>query len=143
MYTAFVLITTEIGQEEEAVNRLTRLPEVKEACMIYGVYDVIAKIEMDGTHKDVNAYITQKIRNLDQVRTMTLGQSRRLEELLSEAEQRNWVSPSESKERSGLIYLKQSNMFKILATDDNVDEKSDDNYEVRSIQNYNAYLKSI
>jgi len=39
-----------------------------------------------------------------------------------------------------LIYLKQANKFKMLATDEYEHDKADKNYEVQAIKNYFAYL---
>ncbi len=48
MPTAFVLINTEIGAEEEVVNELKKIPYIKEAHVVYGVYDIVAKVEYRG-----------------------------------------------------------------------------------------------
>jgi len=45
MPTAFVLVNTEIGCEEEILEELKKIPNVKEAYAVYGVYDIIAKVE--------------------------------------------------------------------------------------------------
>ena len=45
MATAFVLINAEIGSESEVLKDLKAIPEVKEAHMVYGVYDIFARIE--------------------------------------------------------------------------------------------------
>lgn len=51
---------------------LTAIPEVKEAHMVYGVYDIIARIET-GTMQDLKDTISWKIRRLDKVRsTLTM-----------------------------------------------------------------------
>ena len=39
MPTAFVLINTEIGSEEEVATELRKLENVREAYVVYGVYD--------------------------------------------------------------------------------------------------------
>lgn len=51
MPTAFVLINTEIGSEEEILNELKKIPNVKEAYVVYGVYDVVAKVEAESMDK--------------------------------------------------------------------------------------------
>jgi len=45
MPTAFVLINTEIGCEEEILKELKNIPNVKEAYAVYGVYDIVARVE--------------------------------------------------------------------------------------------------
>ena len=42
---AFVLINTEIGCEEEILKELKKIPNVKEAYAVYGVYDIVARVE--------------------------------------------------------------------------------------------------
>ncbi|HDM88991.1 Lrp/AsnC family transcriptional regulator [Candidatus Bathyarchaeota archaeon] len=68
MPTAFVLINTETGFMDEVLKELEKIEGVKEAYTVYGVYDIIAKVEantMDGI-KDI---VTWKIRKLSNVRT--------------------------------------------------------------------------
>ncbi len=72
MATAFVLINAEIGSENEVLKDLKAIPEVKEAQLVYGVYDIIARIETD-TMQDLKDTISWKIRRLDKVRsTLTM-----------------------------------------------------------------------
>ncbi len=65
---AFVLITSEVGQEDQVIIELQAIPEVKESYVIYGVYDVIARVEAESMQslKDV---VGLRIRQLDTVRT--------------------------------------------------------------------------
>jgi len=51
MPTAFVLINTEIGAEEEILKELNKVPNVKEAYIVYGLYDIVAKIEAESMNK--------------------------------------------------------------------------------------------
>ena len=51
MPTAFVLINTEIGAEEEILNELNKVPNVKEAYVVYGLYDIVAKVEAETMNK--------------------------------------------------------------------------------------------
>lgn len=72
MPTAFVLINVELGAEEELVRELKKVENVKEVYVVYGVYDVIAKIEGD-TMEKVKETVTWKIRRLEKVRsTLTM-----------------------------------------------------------------------
>lgn len=72
MATAFVLINAEIGSESDVLKDLKDIPEVKEAHMVYGVYDIIARIETE-TMQDLKDTISWKIRRLDKVRsTLTM-----------------------------------------------------------------------
>jgi len=69
---AFVLINAEIGAENEVLKALREIPEVKEAYMVYGVYDIIARVETE-TMQELKDTISWKIRRLDKVRsTLTM-----------------------------------------------------------------------
>jgi len=68
MPMAFVLINSEIGGEEEVLEELKKIQNVKEAHIVYGVYDIIAKVEAESMDKLKNV-ISWKIRRLDRVRT--------------------------------------------------------------------------
>ncbi|RLF08386.1 MAG: Lrp/AsnC family transcriptional regulator [Thermoprotei archaeon] len=72
MGVAFVLISTEIGSEKEVLEKLKTVSEVKEAYIVYGVYDIVAKVEIKDVDK-LKEIITSKIRRLDKVRsTLTM-----------------------------------------------------------------------
>ena len=72
MPSAFVLLNTQIGREENIIIDLKNLEEVKEVFRVYGVYDIIAKVESDAMDK-VKETITWKLRNLKGVKsTLTL-----------------------------------------------------------------------
>ncbi len=69
---AFVLINAEIGSEDEVLKELRKLSNVKESYVVYGVYDVVAKVEADSMDK-LKEIVTWKIRRLDRVRsTLTM-----------------------------------------------------------------------
>jgi len=65
---AFLLISAEVGQEDQVIIDLQAIPEVKESYVVYGVYDVIARVEAESMQrlKDV---VSLRIRQLDTVRT--------------------------------------------------------------------------
>ncbi|MHA1400229.1 MAG: Lrp/AsnC family transcriptional regulator [Candidatus Heimdallarchaeaceae archaeon] len=72
MATAFILINSEIGEENAVMEQLLELPNVKEAHVVYGVYDLIAKIEAEDT-ESLKKIVTENLRALDNVRsTMTM-----------------------------------------------------------------------
>ena len=69
---AYVLINTEIGSIPEVLEAVRKIENVTEAHSVYGVYDIVAKIEADsmGDLKDI---VTWKIRRLNNVRsTLTM-----------------------------------------------------------------------
>jgi DNA-binding Lrp family transcriptional regulator len=70
--TAFVLINAEIGSEDEVLKQLKSVSNVKEAYVVYGVYDIVAKVEAETMDK-LKEIVTWKIRRLDKVRsTLTM-----------------------------------------------------------------------
>ncbi|RLG77114.1 MAG: Lrp/AsnC family transcriptional regulator [Thermoprotei archaeon] len=72
MPEAIVLINTDIGAEEEVLNQLMNVEGVKEAYIVYGVYDIIAKVEAPTTEK-LKEIITLSIRKIPKVRsTLTM-----------------------------------------------------------------------
>lgn len=76
MPAAFVLINAELGKEEGILKELRGINNVKEAHFVYGVYDIIAKVEGD-TMEKLKEIVTFKIRRLTDVRstlTMTVAE---------------------------------------------------------------------
>lgn len=72
MASAYVLINTEIGGEEDVIAQLKDMPEVEEVSVVYGVYDIVAKITSE-TMELLKENITTKVRHLNRVRsTMTM-----------------------------------------------------------------------
>ena len=72
MPTAFVLINAEIGSEEDVLAELKKMKNIKEAYVVYGVYDIVAKVESESMDK-LKESITWNIRRLDKVRsTLTM-----------------------------------------------------------------------
>jgi DNA-binding Lrp family transcriptional regulator len=72
MPSAFVMINTEVGAEKEVLERLRRLADIKESYAVFGIYDIVAKIEADSMEK-LKEIIDWRIRRLDKVRsTLTM-----------------------------------------------------------------------
>lgn len=72
MAIAFVLLNVNLGTEEEVVERLRKVEGVKEAHQIFGVYDIIARLEAENTDK-VRGILQEGVRKLDNIRsTLTL-----------------------------------------------------------------------
>ncbi len=68
----FVLINADLGAEEDLVKQLKDIPNVEEVYVVYGVYDIVAKVKSDTMDK-VKETITWKVRRLDRVRsTLTM-----------------------------------------------------------------------
>jgi DNA-binding Lrp family transcriptional regulator len=72
MPQAFVLINADLGAEEDLLKKLREIANVKEVYVVYGVYDIVARVEAD-TMEKVKETITWHIRRLDKVRsTLTM-----------------------------------------------------------------------
>jgi len=68
MSTAFLFVNVVAGTETEVLKRLREIPEVKEAYFMYGVYDIVAKVESDSIDR-LKEVITWKVRKLDGIRS--------------------------------------------------------------------------
>jgi DNA-binding Lrp family transcriptional regulator len=69
---AYVLISVESGSEEQVVNELEKILHVKETYMVYGVYDLILKVEFDD-RVELSRITIRKIRGIQGIEsTMTL-----------------------------------------------------------------------
>ena len=72
MPIAFVLINTETGYMESVVEALKKIDGVEEAYLVYGVYDVVAKIQANSMDK-LKEIVTWSVRRLERVRsTLTM-----------------------------------------------------------------------
>ncbi len=72
MASAYLLLNVETGTEEEVINKLKGLQEVKEAWMVYGVYDIVVRVKAE-TMEELKNIVSWTIRRLDRVRsTMTM-----------------------------------------------------------------------
>jgi DNA-binding Lrp family transcriptional regulator len=70
---AYVVIHSDKGEEYNVLKNLSHIPEVKEADVVFGYYDIICKIETS-EYKILENIITKAIRKLPHVRTtMTLN----------------------------------------------------------------------
>lgn len=66
------MINSDLGAEEELARELRGVENVNEVYVVYGVYDMVAKVEADSMEK-VKETITWRIRRLDKVRsTLTM-----------------------------------------------------------------------
>lgn len=68
MAMAFVLINVESGADTEVLQAIKKISNVKEAYQVYGVYDIVAKVEADSMDK-LKDIVTNRIRRLDKVRS--------------------------------------------------------------------------
>ena len=69
---AFLLINADLGAEQDLVKELKVIENVKEVYFVYGVHDIVVKVEAESVEK-VKDTITWKIRRLEKVRsTLTM-----------------------------------------------------------------------
>ena len=68
MPESYVLINIEPGSEEAVLKEVRKDPNVKDCHRIYGLYDMIAKVEADSMD-GLKEIITWKIRRLPGVRS--------------------------------------------------------------------------
>jgi len=72
MPSAYVMISTELGSEEQVVKALETLPQIKETYIVYGIYDLITRVEF-ADKQELNEIIIRKIRGTPGIRnTITL-----------------------------------------------------------------------
>ena len=72
MATAYVLINCDLGHDEQIIEGLKHVSDVKEVHGVFGAYDILAKVESDSV-ENLRDTITWKIRKLNRVRsTLTL-----------------------------------------------------------------------
>lgn len=65
---AFVFMNIDAGGEQEVLNELRSIENVKEAHFVYGVYDIVARIEAETMDK-LKEIVTWKVRKLEKVRS--------------------------------------------------------------------------
>jgi DNA-binding Lrp family transcriptional regulator len=69
---AIVLINTEMGADEEIFNELKKIPEVKAAYMVYGLYDIVAIVEAESASA-IRDIVFRHLRSSPKVRsTLTM-----------------------------------------------------------------------
>jgi len=71
MTTAYVFINCDLGYEEQIIEELRHISDVKEVHGTFGVYDILAKVESDAVKKLETT--TWEIRKIPKIRfTLTL-----------------------------------------------------------------------
>ena len=73
MHKGFVLLNCDLGAEEFIVEELEKIPQISQAYVPFGAYDIIAEINTD-SQEDFDETVSLKIRRLARVvSTMTLN----------------------------------------------------------------------
>jgi DNA-binding Lrp family transcriptional regulator len=72
MAIAYVLINSEVGKEHDVIEQLKKMDSVKEINYVYGVYDIVTKVETKDIN-DLKSAVIAEIRKLDYVKsTLTM-----------------------------------------------------------------------
>ncbi len=72
MEKVYILISCEIGTENELLSKLKEIEEISNVTITYGDYDIVAEAETENA-EDMDNLITSQIRKLDKIRsTITL-----------------------------------------------------------------------
>jgi len=68
MVKSYVLISCDIGAEDELKTKLLEIENIEKTTITYGQYDIVAEIETQ-KDEDMAKLIIQKIRQLEKIRT--------------------------------------------------------------------------
>lgn len=71
MVTAYVLIITRPGAEDEVAMNLLKMKEVKDAGVVYGEYDIVTKVEVP-TMEGLQGFILKLRKDKAVERTTTM-----------------------------------------------------------------------
>jgi len=72
MEKAYILLSCDIGKENELASQLDTFDEIKSVMITYGDYDIVAEAETEDSDQMDNL-LTSKIRKLEKIRsTITL-----------------------------------------------------------------------
>jgi len=76
MPTAFVLINVETGSVGDVLKDLKKVDGVNEAFIVYGVYDIVAKVNAESMDqlREIVTWHIRKINHVRQTLTMTVTQ---------------------------------------------------------------------
>ena len=73
MHIGFVLLNCDLGAEEYIVDELRQIPQIKNAYVTFGAYDIIAEIHATN-QEEFEKTVSMSIRRLSRVvSTMTLN----------------------------------------------------------------------
>jgi DNA-binding Lrp family transcriptional regulator len=63
---AYILMTVKKGGENNTAEKIRRLDGVKYVAELYGMYDLIAKVEKDSM-EDLQKFLVEKIRTINEI----------------------------------------------------------------------------
>lgn len=68
MPTAFIFLRVQLGTSDQVLNDLRQILHVQEAYLLYGKFDIIAKVEASTMH-ELKEIVTQTIRQMRHIRS--------------------------------------------------------------------------
>ena len=71
MVLAYILVTIKSGAEKEVLQKLKEVKEIRDVNLVYGEYDLIAKVELTEI-SHLSDFVIEKIRTMPIERTTTL-----------------------------------------------------------------------
>jgi DNA-binding Lrp family transcriptional regulator len=76
MPVVYILINAELGKEEDLIQELRKMENIKEAYVAYGVYDVIVKAEAENMEnlKELVAFKIRRMKEVKNTLTMTVAE---------------------------------------------------------------------
>ena len=73
MLSAYVLITCDLGADDDVISELKAIEGIKEIFVEFGAYDILVKAEADNIETLRDSIIAWKIRKISRIRsTLTL-----------------------------------------------------------------------
>ncbi|OYT42777.1 MAG: AsnC family transcriptional regulator [Candidatus Aenigmarchaeota archaeon ex4484_224] len=67
MVLAYILMQIQPGKEKKIIDKLSKIKEVKETHLLYGEYDLIAKVEFEDMKK-LNEFVMNVLRKQNGVK---------------------------------------------------------------------------
>jgi DNA-binding Lrp family transcriptional regulator len=76
MPVVYILINAELGMEEDLIQELRKIENIKESYVAYGVYDVIVKAEAENMEslKELVAFKIRRMKEVKNTLTMTVAE---------------------------------------------------------------------
>jgi DNA-binding Lrp family transcriptional regulator len=71
MPLAFILINTEVGTEDKVIRELRKIRGIIEVHTLYGMHDIIVKVEIEDQPDKLKDDIIWKIRRINEVQCTT------------------------------------------------------------------------
>ncbi len=67
MVLAYIMVRVDAGKERDVLKAVNGWPEVKEAHIIYGEWDLVLKIQVDSI-ENITSFVVDKLRTIPEVK---------------------------------------------------------------------------